>query len=279
MLQVGASWSHGKLNVEGLSLSGIRTAFSLPDYNIGFDVAQGFPFSINLKHHFISHAHMDHAAGIPYIISQKAMNHHSPAQFFMPSSQCSGMTKIMRLWEELEGHQYSFNFIPVDKGFSFEINKQLLVKAFPTTHRIQSFGYTLFEVKHKLKKEFANCSQNEILDLKLRKIDIQELYESPLFSFTGDTQIEFLESEPWIASSKVLFMEATYLDNRKTIAQAREWGHTHLDEIIPRLSEIHSEKIVLIHSSSRYSLKEANEILNKRIPPQYKDRVLIFPGR
>jgi ribonuclease Z len=74
-------------------------------------------------------------------------------------------------------------------------------------------------------------------------------------------------------------MESTYLDDRKTIANAREWGHTHLDEIIPRLDEIESEQIVLIHISSRYSDAEALRLIKSRIPEKHHDRIVIFPGR
>ena len=278
-LTVGAHWKYKGINIEGLSLSGIRTAFAIAEHSLGFDVAQGYPFSIPLKHHFISHAHMDHAAGIPYIISQKAMNRQPAAEFYLPSSQCEGMTKIMRLWEQLENHTYQFHFHPVTKGFQLELNKQFFVKAFPTVHRIESFGYTLFERTQKLRPEFLHCSREEILQLKAKGEILQNTLERPLFSFTGDTQIEFLEQEDWIKDSQVLFLEATYLDTKKSVAHAREWGHTHLDEILPRLKDIRSEKIVLIHSSSRYSWKEAQSILKERLPANEQERVLLFPGR
>ncbi len=71
---------------------------------------------------------------------------------------------------------------------------------------------------------------------------MNEVHHTPLVSFTGDTQIEFLDSRDWVRKSKILIMEATYLDNKKTIEQARIWGHTHLEEIIPRLKDIESEK-------------------------------------
>ena len=74
-------------------------------------------------------------------------------------------------------------------------------------------------------------------------------------------------------------MEATYLDSTRSIERAREWGHTHFDEIIPKLESIESERIVLIHSSSRYSLSEALQIIKKKVPEKEHDRIVIFPGR
>ncbi len=278
-VQAGAGWQFEKYKFYGLSLSGIRTAISMPELSLSFDVAQGYPYLLNLKHFFISHGHLDHAAGIPYIISQKAMNSQDPAKFYMPTSLVEPMDQIMKIWEKIEGHEYRYEFIGVRSDDEFFLNPQAFVKAFPTTHRIESLGYTLFEVHKKLKSEYLGLTQTEIINLRRQNIEVNEVHHIPIVTFTGDTQIEFLDSREWVRKSKILFLEATYLDERKTVAQARQWGHTHLDEIIPRLKDIESEQIVLIHASSRYSDKEALNILKKRIPAEYQARILLFPGR
>jgi ribonuclease Z len=275
----GESWSYQKYKFHGLSLSGIRTAIAMPELSLSFDVAQGFPYLLNLKKFFISHGHLDHAAGIPYIISQKAMTSQNAAQFYMPASLVEPMTNIMREWEKIELHQYKFDFIPVKADDEIELNQQNYVKVFPTTHRIESFGYTLFETSKKLRGDLQGLSQEEIVNLRRKGEEVNEIHHTPMVSFTGDTQIEFLDSRPWIKKSKILIMESTYLDNKRTIANAREWGHTHIDEIIPRLDEIESEQIVLIHISSRYSDHEIMKILKHRIPTQHQERVVVFPGR
>lgn len=278
-VRAGESWSFEKYKFHGLSLSGIRTAIAMPELSLSFDVAQGYPFLLNLKHYFISHGHLDHAAGIPYIISQKAMNSQEPGQFYMPTSLVEPLDQIMKIWEQIEGHKYRYDFIAVQSDDEFALNAQTFVKAFPTTHRIESFGYTVFEIHKKLKSEFLGFTQEEIIELRRQKIDVNEVHHIPVVSFTGDTQIEFLDSRDWIKKSKILFLEATYLDSRKTIAQARQWGHTHLDEIVPRLKDIESEQIVFIHASSRYSDKEALQVLQEKIPREYHERILLFPGR
>lgn len=53
-VEAGKPWSYGGLDFHGLSLSGIRTAMSLPQHSLCFDVAQGFPFLLHLKK-FLSH--------------------------------------------------------------------------------------------------------------------------------------------------------------------------------------------------------------------------------
>lgn len=278
-VKAGESWNYQKYKFFGLSLSGIRTAIAMPELSLSFDVAQGYPYLINLKHFFISHGHLDHAAGVPYIISQKAMNSQDPGKFYMPPSLVEPLDQIMKLWEKIEEHHYKYDFIPTKPDDEIFLNAQTYVKAFPTTHRIESLGYTVFEIHKKLKKEYLGYKPDELVQLRKQNIEVNEIHHNPIVSFTGDTQIEFLDSREWVRKSKILILEATYLDDRKTVEQARQWGHTHLDEIIPRLKDIDSEQIVFIHASSRYSDKEALKILKERIPQEYQSRVVLFPGR
>lgn len=278
-MNLDSTWSYSGIDYQGLSLSGIRTAMTLPQYGLCFDVAQGFPFVLNQKKYFITHGHLDHAAGIPYIISQKMMNNNKPPEFFMPTSLVEPMKQIMNLWQDIEKHKYNFIFSPVSDLQRIEINPQLYVEAFRTVHRIESFGYSLIKRNKKLKRQFLNLPQSELLQKKDQGHILEEIEETRLMSFTGDTQIEFLDCSPQVKESQVLFIECTYLDEQKSSQHAKEWGHLHLDELIPRLSEIKSEKIVLIHISSRYSNQAIKAILDQKIPNHEKDRVVFFPGR
>lgn len=278
-VQAGSPWEHDGLHFYGLSLSGIRTSLTFPMLGLCFDVAQGLPFALTMKRYFITHGHLDHSAGIPYIISQKAMQGENPPNFYLPASLIEPLTQIMRIWEKIEGHEYRFQFHPIDQNSRIEISNQHEIRPFKTLHRIESFGYSLIYKNKKLRPEFRHLSRDEIRDLRAGGTEVAAMTEEILFSFTGDTQIEFLDLSPQVKKSKILFLEATYLDEKKTIENARQWGHTHLDEIIPRLKEIESEKIVLIHASSRYSTRYALEILQAKIPAEDQDRVVLLPGR
>jgi ribonuclease Z len=278
-VEAGLPWTYAGLHFHGLSLSGIRTSMAMPQQGICFDVAQGFPFVLHLKKYFLTHGHLDHAAGIPYIISQKMMNNAPTADFYMPESLVSPMDRMMAIWQEVEKHQYRYHFHAISEHSRIDLNPGLFVRPFKTVHRVDSFGYSLIQTTKKLKKEFSHLQGPEIIARKKAGAQLEEIEEKILVSFTGDTQIDFLDVSPQVKKSKILFLETTYVDEKKSVEHARTWGHTHLDELIPRLSEIESERIVLIHVSSRYSTSEILKILKARIPANEQDRVVLFPGR
>lgn len=270
-------WRYKNIHLIGTSIAGIRTCICWPEMDVAFDVAQGLPFALTTNRFLISHGHMDHAAGIPYIISQKALHKHKPAHFYMPPSLVEPLKEILQIWEKIEAHQYSYHFHAIELQKDYELNNEHFFRAFPTVHRVPSCGYTIFRKHKTLKPELSQAQPQELAKMRKEGIEVHNVRETPLVSFTGDTQIEYLEKTDWVRKSQVLLTEVTYVDEKKSVTSAREWGHIHLDEFIPWLERLECEKVVLIHLSSRYRPDYVESILDKRLPAHLRDKVEVFP--
>jgi len=275
-LSTGYSWKYRDVHLLGYSMAGISTSIVFPDADVCFDVAQGLPYQVPISNILLTHGHLDHAAGLPYLIGQKAMMGQVPPTVYMPQELLKPMREIMRIWGDVEDHTYQYQFRGLAPGQEAPLKAPYIAKPFKTTHRVASQGYTVFMRKKKLKPEYRELSSWELGDLRKKGVALDEPIDEPIVAFTGDTTIEFLESEE-ARNARVLVVEVTYWDGKKSVDNARQWGHIHLDELLPRLDEIRSEKIVLIHASARYSTNYLREIVDARVPEHFKHRIDIFP--
>jgi ribonuclease Z len=275
-LATGFQWKHDNVKLLGYSVAGISTSIAFPDAEVCFDVAQGLPYQIQFPNLLITHGHMDHASGLPYIIAMKSMMSQPVPNIYMPASLVKPMTEIMNIWHGIDQHVYRFNFIPIEEGKEYPLKPPYFFKSFPTYHRVPSHGYTIFERKKRLKEKYKNLNPQDLGALRKSGEELDEFSSEAILSFTGDTKIEFLESEQ-VRKSRVLVMEVTYWDKKKSVENAREWGHIHIDEVLPKLDSLKCERIVLIHASARYTTAYLQEILEARLPEHLKTKVTLFP--
>lgn len=258
-------FQHKDILVNAIGRGGIETCYILPNLQIAFDTGRCPNLLIDMPRIFLTHGHLDHAAGLPYYVSQRSLRHLPPPDIYCPSEIVEPLTEILKLWQKIEGFESEIRLHGMNPGDETTIRKDTRVVALKSSHRVPCRGYAVLRKSRKLKEEYLNVAGREIKRMKDRGDDIFEDRDIPVFAFSGDTTIEFLADNEAARNATVLFIECTYIDDKRPVARAREWGHIHLDEIIAHKDLFKNEKIVLTHFSKRYTPRFIHHVLGKKI--------------
>ncbi|MCB1323209.1 MAG: MBL fold metallo-hydrolase [Leptospiraceae bacterium] len=250
---------------------------SVPRLRLMFDVGRGAGKLIDIPRLLLTHGHLDHSSGLPYYISQRCLRRLPPADIYCPPEIFEPLSKIMRLWSEIEQYEMQYNLQPIDYNRFYELQGNMGFRAIRSIHRVPSNGYCIIQRTKKLKAEFLGLPGHEIQRLKLERDDLFYEAEIPMITFSGDTQIEFVLENELVRSSRVLFMECTYICDRRPTERARRWGHTHLDEIVSNADAFADvEHLFLIHFSTRYKRETILKTLKERLPDWLHERTTAF---
>ncbi|OEL23011.1 Nuclear ribonuclease Z, partial [Dichanthelium oligosanthes] len=105
-------------------------------------------------------------------------------------------------------------------------------------------------------------------------LQITNTVSTPEIAFTGDTMSDFIldPDNADVLKAKILVAESTFIDDSKTIEDARKKGHTHLSEIASLSDKLENKAILLIHFSNRYTAEDIDAAIN-RLPPSFRSRV------
>lgn len=260
--------------VEGLSIGGQETCIIFSSLNMAFDIGRCPQRAISQDFLFISHAHMDHIGGLPMYVATRGLYRMKPPTVVVPTCIKETVEQLFEVHRRLDGSELKHHLIALDVGQEFYVRKDLKVRAFKTYHAIQSQGYVVYSVKQKLKQEYLGLSGNEIKSLKSSGVEITNTVTSPEIAFTGDTMSDFIidETNIDVLRAKVLVMESTFVDGTVTVEHARDYGHTHLFEIVNYADKFQNKAILLIHFSARYTVKEIQEAV-QRLPQPLAGRV------
>lgn len=260
--------------IKGLSIGGHETCVIFPTLNLSFDIGRCPQKAIAQNFLFISHAHMDHIGGLPFYVATRGLYKMEPPTIILPKSILNDVENLLEVHRRLDQSELKCNLIGLDVGEEISLRRDLKARAFKTYHVIDSQGYLLYSVKQKLKKEYMGLPGNEIKKLRLSGVEVTYTISEPEVAFTGDTTSDFIvdENNIDVMRAKILVMESTFLENRVTVEHAREYGHTHLIEIISYAEKFKNKAVLLIHFSARYTREEIQQAI-AALPPPLAGRV------
>jgi ribonuclease BN (tRNA processing enzyme) len=256
--------------IEGRSRAGQETFFRIRDLGLVLDIGRGPDLAVGMSNVFVSHAHLDHALGVPFYAGQRNLQRISGGRVFVPSETAADFRALMALHEKLEDVTYHVEIVGIAANDVMPIDRMHEVRAHQATHRVAARAYEFLEIRHRLREEYAG--RENISDLRRRGLEVTEQYRWPLLFYTGDTDRGILESNEALFRAEVLIIECSFVAAGHQ-QRAVEYRHIHFDDIAEFAGRFENRMIVLTHFSRRYSRAQIRDEIRRRCPAVLRDRI------
>ena len=261
------------IQVEGLSIGGIETCLDLPLHKVAFDIGRAPDFAIARDTILFTHAHMDHMGGVAWHCATRALRRMTPPRYVVGRENAAAFRELFDVWRKLDRSTLPHELIVIAPGDEWALTPRRFVRPFRSIHRAPCQGYAIWSRTQKLAARYQDLPQSEIDAARRSGQVITEPVDVCEVAFPGDTTIDVVEREPSVRSAKLLILECTFLDERVSVAETRDKGHVHLDEIAERAELFENEALLLTHFSARYSNAEILALLDRKLPAKLRQRV------
>jgi ribonuclease Z len=261
-----------RFTIEGRSRAGHETWFRVRELGIALDIGRCPDTLIGVNNILVSHAHLDHAVGIPFYAGQRKLHRMDGGRVFVPSEAADDFRALMALHEKLEGTTYDIEIAGIAAGEVVRISRSLEVRAHAATHRVPARAFELIEVRHHLRSEFTELGRIEIAKLRAEGVEVAEEYRQPVLFYTGDTDRGILENNAELFRAEVVMIECTFVTDEH-LDRAAKYRHIHFDDIAEFAEKFENELLVLTHFSRRYDRREIRDGIRRRCPAVLRDRI------
>jgi ribonuclease Z len=270
----------GPYTIRGVSVGGVYTSLAVPELGLVFDAGISPRSAGAIDTILLSHGHADHIGALPAMLGIRALHgKQKPPRVVMPAeivddlqAALAALSKLQRWPLEIE----AFGMLPGDE---IALRGDLRVRAVRTFHPVPSLAYMIVRRVSKLRADLHGLPGPEIAARRRAGEDVSDHEDRLELAYATDTLVSVLDHSPELLTARVLIMECTFLDGRKTLEAARAGCHIHLDEVIERADRFANEHIVMMHLSQLYRPDEVAGILDARVPPALRSKIIPFTPR
>jgi ribonuclease Z len=258
--------------LEGRSRAGHETYFRIRELGIAFDIGRCPDMIVSMPHVFITHAHLDHAAGIPFYGGQRHLQQLDGGKIHVPAEAADDVRALMAIQAKLTGADMDVTIVGVAVGEEVPVGRRHVVRGHAAAHRVAARAYELIERRHHLREELAGASGEMIAQLRREGAAIEEEYRRSILFYSGDTDRGLLESGDAVFRAEVLLIECSFITDGHQ-DRAAKYRHIHIDDIADFADRFENELIVLTHFSRRYSYEDIQRGVRRRLPASLHERV------
>ena len=258
--------------LEGRSRAGHETYFRIRELGVALDIGRCPDLIVPMEHVFITHAHLDHAAGIPFYGGQRRLQQLDGGTVYVPAEAAGDVRELLRIQEKLTGGEFHIEVSGLAAGDEVRFGRTHLVRAHAAPHRVAARAYEILEVRHRLREELAGAGREELQGLHRQGVRLDEPYTASVLFYTGDTDRGLLEQCPAAFRAGVLMIECSFIEDGHQ-ERAAKYRHIHVDDIADFAERFENELIVLTHFSRRYSRDQIREGVRRRLPASLHERI------
>ena len=232
-----------RFRIEGRSRSSHETYFRIRELGIALDIGRGPDLVVSAPQVFITHAHLDHCAGMAFYAAQRHLQRMPLGRLYVPEEAADGVRELFALHERLANtHFDKTEILGLSPGDVVPIARGRQVVVHRAMHRVPTNAY-----------------------------EVRENATSLLF-YTGDTDRAIFERNAAMFRSEVLIVECSFVAEEDQ-ARAVKYKHVHFDDIADFAERFENEMVVLSHFSRRYSRSEIRDEIARRCPAVLRGRL------